>query len=442
MSDEEMMLQRLCQAQIDGTATDEERANLGRLLESSEAARMTYLVQMDMHALLSWQHFPPPVTLPERSDGRKGRQALSWHWMAMTAVVLLLAGFLAWWQQMDFRSGTSFEVVASDDARYPVGKRVTLRKLDLKRGGMSFRLDSGAVVDVTAPVKLELISSMHMRVLHGAITADISEGAKGFIIETAQARIVDLGTRFSVTAQAISGTDVVVFEGKVEVFDPSGVVTQERPKITLTEGEAVRVGPSSSPKRLRMVPLHPDARSMRNGGRGKIVSSIRDNVEDDGFRGYYGLVRGGFGEGARAYTTGYTRTWHPMRGESFPAELAGADVICTFGRDGKEAGLEITLQINRPCDLYVMADARAVVPDWLQQEYVDTGYMLRSGPWISRTVPKEEHAQYFNQESAYVPYRVWKRRISGPGPVVLGSPLAQLSGKSPAMYGIAVKAIP
>jgi hypothetical protein len=172
-----------------------------------------------------------------------------------------------------------------------------------------------------------------------------------------------------------------------------------------------------------------------------VVGAVTDNVADTTFRGYYGLLRGGMGEGARVYTTGHTHTWHALPGGSFPEELIGADGICTFGVDGKEAGLQITLQISQACDLYVMTDARVPAPEWVAKEFTDTGLHLRSGPWIPRGVPPEEYARFSADESAYVPYTVWKKRIAVPGPVLLGSPVPDAGSKKAAMYGIAVKAI-
>jgi hypothetical protein len=173
-----------------------------------------------------------------------------------------------------------------------------------------------------------------------------------------------------------------------------------------------------------------------------VVSAVTDNVTDYSFRGYYGLLRGGMSEGARVYTTGHTRTWHPLPGETFPDELVGADGLCTFGMDGGEENLQITLSIARPCDLYVMADARVPAPEWVQQQFLDTGHRLRSGPWIPRAVPEEDYARFYADESAYVPYRVWKKRIAMPGAVVLGAPIAKPTNRKTAMYGIAVKGLP
>ena len=440
---DEEIFQRLCQAQIEGVATEEERAHLAEMLDSSDEARRLYVQQMRVHAFLSWQHGRAVVALPEIEAAAKIVPFPKIRWMAAAAAVLIFAGLAAWWRWSgEGRSGVSLEVVAASASTFRVGERITRRSLEMERGTLSFRLGSGALVDVSGPAKVELISAMRLRVLHGTVTADISEGTKGFVIETAQAQVVDLGTRFSVSAESSARTDVVVFEGKVEVFDPSGKATARQPKVTLTEGEAVRLDRSSPAKPLRMVALGADAQSLEGGRPSDLVTDVQDNVSENGFRGYYGLIRGALAEGARAYTTGHTRTWHPMPGGVFPKELEGADGICTFGEDRTAAGLQITLRVSQPCDLYVMADARFPAPEWLQRDFSDTGLRLRCGPWIARNSTPAEIAHAYTDEKAYVPHTVWKMRVGEPGVLTLGSPIADGVRGKPAMYGLAVKAIP
>jgi hypothetical protein len=74
-------------------------------------------------------------------------------------------------------------------------------------------------------------------VLHrGVVTATIPEAAVGFVVDTAAAQVVDLGTSFGVSVSEAGLTDVCVFDGEVEVSGPSGT-----PKL-VREGQAVRTG--------------------------------------------------------------------------------------------------------------------------------------------------------------------------------------------------------
>jgi ferric-dicitrate binding protein FerR (iron transport regulator) len=441
---DEALFQRLCQAYIEGTATREEQEQFAALLNSSESARTSYVEQMRIHAMLIWQHGRSAAFAPEIREEHKIIPFPRWRRTAMAAAAaLLILSTLAvwWWIARNAKPGVSFEVVSASDVPFHAGDRVTRRMIELTRGKFSFRLTSGAMVEVAGPAKVELVSPMHLRVLRGMLTADISHGQKGFVVDTEQTHVVDLGTRFSVSAEQKAGTDVVVFDGKVEVFGPSGKATTQQPKITLIEGEAIRVDHDRQSRRLRMVSLGPDGQSLDSIAQNGVVKGVTDNVSEEGFWRYYGLVREAMGEGARVYTTGHHRTWHALPGQTFPHELEGADGICTFDTDRHIPDLQITLKVSQPCDLYVMTDARFSAPGWLRAEFQDTGYHLRSGPWIPRGTPADQNERFYKDEKAYIPYVVWRKRITEAGPVTLGSPLGANQRGTPVMYSLAVKAL-
>jgi hypothetical protein len=112
-----------------------------------------------------------------------------------------------------------------------------------------------------------------------------------------------------------------------------------------------------------------------------------------------------------------------------------------MGKLLSKLGLARRLMITRPCERYVLPDARVPVPEWLQPGFTDTGLRLRSGPWTPRGISPAPHAGDADG-NAFVPHAVWKRRILTPGPVVLGPPHEAQRNASLAMYGIAVKALP
>lgn len=438
---DDALFQGLCQAHVEGMATDEEQARLAALLDGSEEARRAYVEQMRIHAMLAWQHGRASAPAAEAKPERKIVPFPRRQWMAIAAGLLVLCGLALWWVKEPSSAGVRFDVVAASDTPFRAGDRVTRRVLEMERGRMSFRLTSGALVEVAGPAEVELITPMHLRVRRGMLTADISDGTKGFVVETAETRVVDLGTRFSVAAGTPAGTDVVVFEGKVEVYDPAAARAASSAKITLIEGEAIRVDPERQTKRLPMVPLGADAQTLNGAAQSDLVSDVHDNVSAQGFHRYYGLVRGAMGEGARVYTTGHHRTWHAMPGSRFPMELQGADGVCTFDTDRYEKDLQITLQVTRPCDLYVMTDARQPAPGWLQAEFSDTGYRLRSGPWIPRGATRDQLEGLYKDEKSYFTHVVWRKRVTEAGAVTLGSPQGEGQKDAPIMYSLAVKAL-
>ena len=70
MSDEELF-QRLCQSYVEGSATKDEQEQFAALLDASEAARRSYVEQMRMHAMLTWQHGRSMTLVPEIKAERK-----------------------------------------------------------------------------------------------------------------------------------------------------------------------------------------------------------------------------------------------------------------------------------------------------------------------------------------------------------------------------------
>ncbi len=277
---------------------------------------------------------------------------------------------------------------------------------------------------------------MHLRVLRGSVTADIGDGLKGFVIDTPEARVVDLGTRFAVSAGGANGTQVAVLDGKVEVYESSGDHKDSGPQVTLNEGEGIRIDTLKKPQRLGMVRLNSNARTLRDGSDIDLVSDVWDNRGIGGGNRFYGIVQGGMGIGARAYTTRSNRVWGASPGNIFPKELEGADQICTIPSYRTKPELRLKMLINRPCNLYVLADVSAPAPEWLKSQFTNTGLTVQSGPWWKGSEENEDLVSF------YVIYGVWKRRIDRAGTVELGEPQYAGSKNKPAMYGIVVKALP
>lgn len=101
--------------------------------------------------------------------------------------------------------------------------RVGPGTLSLVEGMVTLKFASGASVTLEAPTKLEILSAMRCRLIEGSVTADVPESAHGFTIDTPDLKVIDLGTRFGVTAGAAGDSHVYVFEGEVELEGARGV---------------------------------------------------------------------------------------------------------------------------------------------------------------------------------------------------------------------------
>ena len=234
-------------------------------------------------------------------------------------------------------------------------------------------------------------------------------------------------------------TDVVVFEGKVDVFDPARQSPGQPPLASLTEGDAVRMNTARIPARIDSVPVRADSRAVAPQNGPRIVTAVTDNLIEQGFHRYYGVAGGAMQDNARSYTTMTRARWHAAAGAAFPEELRGADVVATFHDDRHDRDLHIRLQVSAPCTVYVLLDVRGPVPDWVQAGWHDTGIHLRSGPWnpvaIVRDIAPDSNG------SLYVTCAVWRKDVPSAGIVELGPPYARRQPANRAMYGIAVQSL-
>ncbi len=369
-----------------------------------------------------------PLAAPKAKTPVWRAQTLRWA----AAAVFLLAGALALWMPR----GVEVRVMAvSADAAafWPQDSTQRLREVKLENGSVQLRLDSGVTLDLNAPVHLQLADAMHATLLAGSVTADVGDLGKGFVIETSSARVMDLGTRFGVSLGSSGETDVAVFQGKVEVFGK----TKSEPT-SLIAGEAVRVHPSATPRRLVCINTRGESfATLTPPPANALVTDVRDNVDDGGSYAFYTLQTRQMRSGARPYSTLGKPHWQAMPGEEFPTELIGADIVGTFSPDRNDPDLELTLSVSRPCTVFLMLDSRSEVPEWVKRDFTEAGFQLRSGPWAENPVVQGMTADESGE--IHVTYHVWKRTVPAAGAIKLGPPYPEKDGRYRAMYGIAVK---
>ncbi len=97
------------------------------------------------------------------------------------------------------------------------GSHVPAGKLELLEGLATIEFDSGAEITLEAPATLEILDKMNARLISGTLVADVPHTAIGFTIDTKDAKVVDLGTRFGLSTDDDGKYLVNVIEGLVEV---------------------------------------------------------------------------------------------------------------------------------------------------------------------------------------------------------------------------------
>ena len=307
--------------------SETEAARLASLLSPDADARRLYLELVALQVGLHWR-FNVTNLAAASADGGKAemhggtvsaaattRPHKIWFSSRLVAITvsLLLVGYfitlaiLLSWDRL--HDGAHQHVAASlhatqpavltraDDAEWKEPSRslsgVANRVLQVRSGVAELEFAQGARVSVEGPAEFEVRSDNSGFLRNGKLFATVPPQALGFIVQTATAVVVDLGTEFGVEAHGKGATEVQVFKGKVELRTGGKPGNSESPEqaITLNAGDARRVEPAgknnsvvvrdiaatpdrfsrpSSPTQSRQIPVQGVVASSTYGGGGDL----------------------------------------------------------------------------------------------------------------------------------------------------------------------------
>jgi len=131
---------------------------------------------------------------------------------------------------------------AGSDLPTAIDSKLSAGTLALVEGIATLKFNSGAIVTIEAPTKLEIRDAMHCRLIEGSVVADVPEPAHGFTIDTQDMKVKDLGTRFGLTAGSVGNSQVHVFEGEVEIQGLPGGESKR-----LKEGKGLNIASGNTP---------------------------------------------------------------------------------------------------------------------------------------------------------------------------------------------------
>ena len=271
-------LEILLDAYLNHALTDEQRAELERLLLSSPEARRQFWEHARFHGLLShWgQHewgrrlAAAPAPVAEAWVGRlapwlgrlRQRFQPNWGWAAgaVGAVCLAVAAMLVTHRPAAPEVAPEAVTLAADyHSEAPAGVAVLTRSafvqwtdatnapapgaaltpgwLRFKSGAIQVEFSSGARVIVEGPAELEVVSAKAAFLRSGRLSAFVPPAARGFEVRSPQVALVDYGTEFGMAVPLTGPAEAHVFTGKVEVTEPGDTARRR----ALTEGQALRV---------------------------------------------------------------------------------------------------------------------------------------------------------------------------------------------------------
>jgi ferric-dicitrate binding protein FerR (iron transport regulator) len=236
---------------IEGLLSPEEYAAFQADVVRDSDLRAAYADRMWLHASLRAERETLVEVLdenPVREQKIVRRWPLAWGAAAAAAGITLLAAMAFSGKGTLFHRPVATLVQAENckwagsDLPTAVNSQLSPGTLALVEGIATLKFKNGATVTIEAPTKLQIVNAMHCRLIEGSLTAEVPEPAHGFTVDTADLKVVDLGTRFGVTAGSAGNSQVRVFDGEVEI---GGLASGGNKR--LTEGQGLHVGSGNVP---------------------------------------------------------------------------------------------------------------------------------------------------------------------------------------------------
>jgi hypothetical protein len=298
-------------------------------------------------------------------------------------------------------------------------------------------------IHIQGPAHLDLIGTSRAKLYDGRIKVRITDPrGRGFVVETPQGNVTDLGTEFGVDVTKGSNTGVVVFEGSVDL-SVSADGAPGRQVERLVQGEALNVDEAGRLDRIMTiftgkVSTFQQRGEMRPNGIRPIIVDVADNIRSPELRKFYEIVPGGLREDALAYVDRPAHDWTAIDSRGLPAYLIGADYVKPFNSDKERSDVTISVTLSCPARLFIFADDRVAAPRWLRESFKDTGDNIGHdcGHYVLDGVEYIKLNRGFGAgKSIDSTCSVWEQVVEHPTTVVLGPNSG--SSEFSAMYGIA-----
>ena len=212
--------------------------------------------------------------------------------MLLVAFVLLFPATEPTVAVLDEQIGTEWGAIAQPLA---TGSELSSGALSLKKGFAKVKFNKGAEVIVEGPATFELLTDEQMILFDGKLAAMVPGRAKGFIVQTSTATIVDYGTEFGVEVDKASNmTQTHVFKGLVELrdnSDPARFTTSKRLKAgvaaSVKNGRISKVYKAVSERFVKQLPSEYEMAIRRSNPKAywRFAESLTNIIGDEIFTG-------------------------------------------------------------------------------------------------------------------------------------------------------------
>ncbi len=258
-----LQIHELCNALVDERLAESQQAQLSQWLDTSEQAREIYFRVMSLSASLAEY----ASEMQTDSACKPEPQIIPFHrkrsFRLMTAA-LAAAACVAWGLFILYRPATGLprqEDLADSEpqsggfvarvsgaqhcvwkgtAKFQPGDALQRgQMLELLEGIAEITFDCGAQVILQGPAALDVVSAWEATLDSGGLKATVPPQAIGFRVHHKSVEVVDLGTEFSMVADAGGDAEVHVLKGAIEV-SPAG--EEEVSPSVMRENESRRFG--------------------------------------------------------------------------------------------------------------------------------------------------------------------------------------------------------
>lgn len=459
-------LEELIDFVLDGSCTDDERQEFSQLIDDHPELIKGLTEEVFVHSLLQWQSenierdlavfgvteaLEAIIPAPLANDVK--REAMRRFTTLGLAAAILIAGVYAFWQA---RQNPKWQDVAvaeiievenvswmDDSSALKPGDLVLPGRLRTEAGEYTMRFRTGPIVRVIGAASLMIESDMLVHLDQGLATARVPNSMKGFTIKTPVIDVIDQGTEFGVATRKNGFTDVVVFDGKVDLADH---INTGNGLTRLEQGQAARVDRQGEIQRIMQV-----GRNQRGswwtadypGSGVNVIREVRDNIPPADGSQYvcYQINYHGLDDDVFAYVD-RPHQWNGLTAAGLPEFLVGADFVKTFNDYRYKDDFQMTVEMAQPANLYIFFDDRVPPPKWLTDQFEDTGVDigLDEGPWPAGDQALRPDLPVFKNavgggQSIDNTFSVWHRRCVDATPIVLG--IVGEERQARAMYGIA-----
>ena len=218
LSDNEILeLNELCNALIDGTITEKQKGRLSGWLSSSEEARQFYIRSMGLSAsLISYAGEMQTEALDVAAAPVNIIKLLRWIIAPLAAAACVAMTIWFGWLRQDVVVVESrpnefvaqltglkeCQWVNEASSVQSGGRLLRGQRIELAKGFAEITFDSGAQVVLEGPASFDVKSAWEATLGRGTLKASVPPQAIGFLISNPAVEVRDLGTEFTMSADA------------------------------------------------------------------------------------------------------------------------------------------------------------------------------------------------------------------------------------------------